>query len=97
VTDEEIERNQRRTLPDVLETVPGLNVVQTGGPGGFTSVLMRGANSNHTKVVIDGIDANDPSEDGRFDFGQVLTGDLARVEYFADRRAVFMAQTRWEA
>ncbi|HME88081.1 MAG TPA: TonB-dependent receptor [Chthoniobacterales bacterium] len=80
VTDEEIERNQRRTLPDVLETVPGLNVVQTGGPGGFTSVLMRGANSNHTKVVIDGIDANDPSEDGRFDFGQVLTGDLARVE-----------------
>jgi vitamin B12 transporter len=80
VTDDEIERNQRRTLPDVLETVPGLNVVQTGGAGGFTSVFIRGANSNHTKVLIDGIDANDPSEDGRFDFGQVLTADLARVE-----------------
>src|ERR1700694_369440 len=75
-----IERNQRRTLPDVLQTVPGLNIVQTGGPGGKTSVFMRGSNSNHTKVLIDGIDANDPSQDGVFDFGQVLTADIARVE-----------------
>jgi vitamin B12 transporter len=80
ITDEEIERNQRRFLPDVLQTVPGLNIVQTGGPGGKTSVFMRGSNSNHTKVLIDGIDANDPSQDGVFDFGQVLTADLARVE-----------------
>jgi len=80
ITDDEIDRDQRRTLPDVLETVPGLNIVQTGGPGGLTSVFMRGSNSNHTKVLIDGVDANDPSEDGRFDFGQVLTADLARVE-----------------
>jgi len=77
---EEIERNQRRTLPDVLQTVPGLNIVQTGGPGGKTSVFMRGSNSNHTKVIIDGIDANDPSQDGVFDFGQVLTSDIERVE-----------------
>ena len=77
---EEIERNQRRTLPDVLQTVPGLNIVQTGGPGGKTSVFMRGSNSNHTKVLIDGIDANDPSQDGVFDFGQVLTSDIERVE-----------------
>ena len=80
ITDEEIETNQQRSLPDVLKTVPGLNIVQTGGPGGKTSVFMRGSNSNHTKVLIDGVDANDPSQDGVFDFGQVLTADLARVE-----------------
>jgi vitamin B12 transporter len=80
VTDKEIERDQKRTLPDVLRTVPGLNIVQTGGPGGKTSVFMRGTNSNHTKVIIDGIDANDPSQDGVFDFGQVLTSDIERVE-----------------
>src|SRR3977135_3039072 len=80
ITDKEIERDQRRSLPDVLQTVPGLNIVQTGGPGGKTSVFMRGSNSNHTKVLIDGIDANDPSQDGVFDFGQVLTADIARVE-----------------
>src|SRR5256714_7300090 len=77
---EEIERKQERTLPDVLRTVPGLNVVQTGGPGGKTSLFTRGTNSNHTKVLIDGIDANDPSQDGVFDFGQVVTSDIARVE-----------------
>src|SRR5438105_7542401 len=82
ISAEEIERNQRRTLPDVLQTVPGLNIVQTGGPGGKTSVFMRGSNSNHTKVLIDGVDANDPSQDGVFDFGQVLTWDIARVEVF---------------
>ena len=80
VTGKEIERDQKRTLPDVLRTVPGLNIVQTGGPGGKTSVFMRGSNSNHTKVIIDGIDANDPSQDGVFDFGQVLTSDIERVE-----------------
>ena len=80
ISAEEIERSQRRTLPDLLQTVPGLNIVQTGGPGGKTSVFMRGSNSNHTKVLIDGIDANDPSQDGVFDFGQVLTSDIAQVE-----------------
>src|ERR1700704_1039228 len=80
ITAKEIERDQKRTLPDVLRTVPGLNIVQTGGPGGKTSVFMRGSNSNHTKVLIDGIDANDPSQDGVFDFGQVLTSDIAQVE-----------------
>src|SRR3954469_11295758 len=80
ITDKEIERDQERTLPDVLRTVPGLNVVQTGGPGGKTSLFTRGTNSNHTKVLIDGIDANDPSQDGVFDFGQVLAADIAQVE-----------------
>ena len=79
ITDADIEAAQQRTLPDVLEAVPGLSVVQTGGPGGQTSVFIRGANANHTKVLIDGIDVDDPSE-GAFDFGQTLTGDLARVE-----------------
>ena len=61
--------------------MPGLNVVQTGGPGGQTSVFMRGTNSNHVKVLIDGIDVSDPSNPNQsFDFGQLLTGDIARVE-----------------
>lgn len=81
VTAAEIERKQLRTLPEVLESLPGLNVVQTGGPGGQTSVFIRGTNSNHVKVLIDGIDAGDPSTpNGAFDFGQMLATDLARVE-----------------
>ena len=81
LTADTLERQQRRTVPDALQQVPGLNVVQTGGPGGQTSVFIRGANANHTKVLIDGIDASDPSNgNGSFDFGQLLTEDLSRIE-----------------
>ena len=79
ITAADIQNHQWRTLPDALMTTPGLNVVQTGGPGGLTSVFIRGANSDQTKVIIDGIDVEDPST-GAFDFGQVSTADLARVE-----------------
>ncbi|VUD69574.1 TonB-dependent receptor plug domain-containing protein [Methylobacterium symbioticum] len=76
-----LEAQQRRTAPDALQQVPGLNVVQSGGPGGQTSVFIRGSNSNHVKVLIDGIDATDPSNgNGSFDFGQLLTEDLSRIE-----------------
>ena len=81
VTAADIEARQERTFADVLKDIPGLNVVQTGGPGGVTSVFMRGTNSNHTKVLIDGIDVSDPSNStGAFDFGQLLTQDIERVE-----------------
>jgi vitamin B12 transporter len=77
----DIEAQQARTLPDILETVPGLNVVQTGGPGGATSIFMRGTNSNHVKVLIDGIDVSDPSTPGdTFDLEHLLLGDIDRIE-----------------
>ncbi|HWE72171.1 MAG TPA: TonB-dependent receptor [Stellaceae bacterium] len=81
ITGDQIEQRQRRTLPEVLQDVPGLNVVQDGGPGSQTSVFIRGANANHTKVLIDGIDVSDPSSsDGSFDFSQILASDIDRVE-----------------
>src|SRR5262249_15144914 len=67
ISEEEIQSRQERTLPDALKDVPGLNVVQTGGPGGTTSVFIRGANANQTKVFIDGIDATNPAT-GTFNF-----------------------------
>src|SRR6516162_2781052 len=74
ISAEELDASQAPTLPDVLKYVPGLNLVQSGGPGGVTSIFMRGTNSNHTKVLVDGIDVSDPSNaTGAFDFGQLLT------------------------
>ncbi len=81
ITGADIESQQWRTIPDALMAVPGLNVVQAGGPGGLTSVFIRGTNSNHVKVLIDGVDVSDPSNPTQtFDFGQLLTGDIARIE-----------------
>ncbi|HTT80460.1 MAG TPA: TonB-dependent receptor [Stellaceae bacterium] len=81
ITAADIAQTQARTLPDVLNDVPGLNVVQAGGPGSLTQVYIRGADANHTKVLIDGIDVSDPSSpDGSFDFSQLLASDIARIE-----------------
>jgi vitamin B12 transporter len=81
VTAKDIATQQYRTAPDILATVPGLNVVQTGGPGGQTSVFMRGTNSNHTKVLIDGIDVSDPSTpNGAFDYAHLLAADIQQFE-----------------
>jgi vitamin B12 transporter len=81
ISADDIAARQVQTLPDLLKQVPGLNVVQTGGPGGQTSVFTRGTNSNHTKVLVDGIDVSDPSNSGgAFDFGQFLTQDIQKVE-----------------
>jgi vitamin B12 transporter len=44
-------------------------------------VFIRGGNSNHTKILIDGIDASDPSTpNGAFDFAHLLTADIERIE-----------------
>jgi vitamin B12 transporter len=81
ITADDIERNQWRTLPDALRAVPGIQVTQNGGPGSDAAVFIRGANANHTKVLIDGIDVTDPSSpNGAFDFSQVLLSDVARIE-----------------
>lgn len=81
VTAADIDARQETTLPDVLSELPGLNVVQEGGPGGQTSVFMRGTNANHIKVLVDGIDVSDPSNpNDSFDFGNLPTTDIARVE-----------------
>jgi vitamin B12 transporter len=81
VTGEEIQRDQHRTIGGVLAPLPGLNVVQSGSVGTQTSVFIRGTNSNHVKVLIDGIDVSDPSTANRiFDFGHLQTYDIERVE-----------------
>lgn len=81
VTGTDIERDQRRTVPDILAHIPGVYVVQSGGPGGQTAIFMRGSNSQHIKVLIDGIDASDPgTPNGAVDLAHMLAADIERLE-----------------
>ena len=69
------------TLPEALEAVPGLLVVQSGGPGGNASVFIRGTNSNQVLVLRDGVPINDPSDPGgAFNFGVDTLADIERIE-----------------
>lgn len=81
ITAPTIEMRQDRSLPDVLREVPGVTIAQTGGAGGQSSIFLRGSNSNHTKLLLDGIDIGDPSTpSGAADISKILAGDMARVE-----------------
>ena len=81
VTAKDIATQQFRSVPDILAAIPGLNVVQTGGAGGQSSVFTRGTNANHTKILIDGIDVGDVTNaNGAFDFAYLLTSDIQQFE-----------------
>ena len=80
ITAEEIERRQFQSLPEVLQAVPGLAVVQSGGPGQLTSVFSRGTESNHTLFLINGVEATDPSSNTTFQIEHLLVDDIERVE-----------------
>lgn len=80
ITGEEMQARQIRVVADALRDVPGVSVNRTGPRGLFTQIRIRGNEGNHTKVFIDGIEANDPSGDVEFDFAHLLAADVERVE-----------------
>ena len=65
-------------LADALREVPGAAVVQSGSAGAATSLFLRGAESDYTKVLIDGVPVNNPG--GAFDFAHLMLDDVERVE-----------------
>ena len=78
LTGEELQSRQIHSLADALRTVPGVTVSATGGFGGTTGLFPRGGESNFTLVIVDGVPANDFG--GDFDFAQVATGNVDRIE-----------------
>ncbi|MBL8514401.1 MAG: TonB-dependent receptor [Betaproteobacteria bacterium] len=58
VSREDIERAGTLTLAELLQRFGGVEVRSNGGPGQPASVFMRGANSNHTLVLVDGLRVN---------------------------------------
>lgn len=81
IGEEEIASVQGPDLTRVLERVPGLAFSRNGGLGGFTGVRLRGAEAEQLLVVIDGVRAADPAApSGGFDFGNLLTTNLGKIE-----------------
>ena len=52
---ERIEQSQATSLPELLKRVPGVSLTNNGGPGKATSLFLRGTESDHVLVMIDGI------------------------------------------
>ena len=80
ISRQDIERRGSPRLVDLLRTVPGVAVTETGPLGGVAQVRIRGAEGNHTLVVVDGVEVNDPSNSVEFDFANWTTEQIERVE-----------------
>jgi len=81
ITAEEIEEKQAKTVAEVLRGEPGIDLVNQGGPGKVTSVLLRGGDTRFTLVLVDGVEVNDPITPERtFDFAHLSTDDVERIE-----------------
>ena len=78
LTEKDFAQRNVTYVSDVLKTVPGVAMGATGGRGAVTSLFLRGAESNHTVVVIDGVKMN-PVNDG-FDFGGLTLSNIERIE-----------------
>ncbi|MCB1746395.1 MAG: TonB-dependent receptor [Gammaproteobacteria bacterium] len=75
-----IERRQAMFVADLLRAVPGVAVSRSGGLGKQTQLRMRGAEGNHVMVLLDGIEINDLAGNDEFDFANLTTADVERIE-----------------
>jgi vitamin B12 transporter len=83
----EIERRKVTSVLELLRGVPGLEVAQSGGPGRTASVFLRGANSEHTLVLLDGLRLNNPAFGG-FDFADLTLDNVERIEVLRGPQSV---------
>ena len=71
---------------DLIATVPGIEIARTGGPGQPATIFMRGTDSNHTAVLIDGVRIN-PGTIGGAAIQNVLPESIERIEIVKGARS----------
>jgi vitamin B12 transporter len=79
ITREWIEASGARNVAEVLRQVPGLDVARQGSDGSLVSAFLRGANSPHVLVLMDGARLNSPYFSG-YDFSVLTTENVERIE-----------------
>ncbi len=76
----QIEAHDLPAVTDLLRLTPSLSVSTSGPLGAQTQVRLRGAESNHTLLVVDGIELNDPGSSADARFETLLSDAVERIE-----------------
>jgi len=76
---EEIERTQASSLPELLKGRAGINLTNQGGAGKLTSVFLRGAESDHVLVLVDGVRIGSATA-GLASFQDLPVDQIERIE-----------------
>ncbi|EEG86941.1 TonB-dependent vitamin B12 receptor [Proteus penneri ATCC 35198] len=84
---EQIDRWQSNSVIDVLRRMPGIDVGQNGGIGQQSSIFVRGTNSNHVLILVDGVRLNQANVSGSSDISQIPLSLVQRIEYIRGPRS----------
>ncbi|HEY9234747.1 MULTISPECIES: TonB-dependent receptor plug domain-containing protein [Phenylobacterium] len=81
LTPQDIKASQATDVSTLLSRTVGVSFARNGGVGAATTLRIRGAETDQTLVVIDGVKLNDPSSTGGgYNFANLLAGDIDRIE-----------------
>ena len=81
-----IERAQAPDLIDLLARQAGVDISRTGGPGSVSTLFLRGGNSNHVLVLVDGVRVNSVQQ-GLYDFANLPLDRIEHIEIVRGPRA----------
>ncbi|EBA5122726.1 TonB-dependent vitamin B12 receptor BtuB [Salmonella enterica subsp. enterica serovar Derby] len=87
VTREDIQRWQSKDLNDVMRRLPGVDISQSGGMGKSSSLYVRGTESRHVLVLIDGVPMARAGISNVIDIGQLPVSLVQRIEYIRGPRS----------
>lgn len=88
ITRADIDASHAPDLLEVLRLQAGVDVARTGGPGAQTNVFLRGTNSNHVLVLIDGVRVAS-SNTGAFAWENLPLDAVQRIEIVRGPRASY--------
>ncbi len=88
LTRDDIERSAASDLLELLHVLPGVDIARTGGPGSQTSLFLRGSNSNHVLVLIDGTRMSSVNT-GAFAWENLPVSQIQRIELVRGPAASF--------
>jgi vitamin B12 transporter len=81
ITAKDLEAEKDTTVVEALRNVPGLDVVETGGPGQLAQVYIHGAGSEQTLVMVNGVEINGPISPNRAaDLSRLSVDNVAQIE-----------------
>ena len=83
---EQIEALQAGSLVDILRLQTGVDAVQSGGLGGNASVYLRGTESGHVLVLVNGVRASSATG-GAFAWQHLDPAQIERIEIVRGPRA----------
>ena len=95
LTSQDLEDSGAEFLSEVLTSLPGVHISQTGSFGGATSIYLRGGKPKHSLILLDGIPLNDSLDANGYDLAHFDINGIERVEVLKDHIVLCMVQAHY--